>query len=61
MRLFPLSPGRMNTPTPEDSKIAALRSANSLDEPYTREIASSVTKETFANDPLSRSRDCREV
>jgi serine/threonine protein kinase len=42
----------MNTPTPEDSKIAALRSANSLDEPYTREIASSVTKETFANDPL---------
>jgi serine/threonine protein kinase len=42
----------MNTPTPENNKIAALRSVDSLDEQYTREIASPVTTETFANDPL---------
>jgi serine/threonine protein kinase len=42
----------MNTPTPEDNKIAALRSADSLDEQYTREIASSVTRDALANDPL---------
>jgi serine/threonine protein kinase len=42
----------MNTPTPEDNKLAAISSANSLGDQYTREIAGSVTRETVANDPL---------